>query len=80
MSQCKLLGDHISKLVSAVNNFSKNTNDDSEQLNLVQCSQQFIAVSIPPDLCTFPVFILKLHLPSSRLQGVSQPPNKPSRT
>lgn len=45
MAQCKMLGDAISKLVGAVNNYSNDPNSDSEQLNLVQSAQQFIAVS-----------------------------------
>ena len=46
MSQCKMLGDAISKLVSSINAYSHDPNNDSEQLNLVQCAQQFIAVSL----------------------------------
>ena len=45
MSQCKLLGDAISKLVGAVSLYGKDPSSESEQLNLVQCSQQFVAVS-----------------------------------
>ena len=45
MSQCKMLGDAISKLVGAINAHSNDPNSDSEQLNLVQSAQQFIAVS-----------------------------------
>ncbi|KAL5257851.1 hypothetical protein ACHWQZ_G012707 [Mnemiopsis leidyi] len=43
MSQCKMLGDAISKLVGAINAHSNDPNSDSGQLNLVQCAQQFIA-------------------------------------